>query len=248
MKTKLGYVALVVMLLASVPAAVGADGKSGVSQGSTIEEGPVIFGQPYTPSAGPKEAPTASGASVVPWRTIFRETFEGAWPWGPWAAWDGNGAAKGAVCWDDQAYAAKPGIWSAWCADNCANGRNPFIQNYAPNMDSWMRVGPFNLSGKWAARYKFNWWNQSEFNFDRFWWCASHDWWDWSSASVRCGWAWGINRPWPPTNDWNWATRAVSLNAFLGDPTVYLAFVFQSDNSVELKGAFVDQLMVQVKP
>jgi len=277
MKTKLGFVVLVVMLLAAVPAAVGADRAPGVIQqtGSVEQTGiPRVLGQPYVepkvqktyialeadpgstkvapdgraqPAAPdeikPEVAPEAEGVSVIPWRLLLGEGFEGAWPWGLWSTWDNNGATGGSVCWDDDDWAAKPGRWSAWPANGCANGLDPAFWFYPNQMDSWMRWGPFNLAGYWQARLNFNWWNQSEINFDWFWWCASHDGWNFTCSRMS-----GQNSAWPPQDRTHWRNKILNLPGYVGDPSVWFAFIFTSDINVVDDGPLVDRVWIQVKP
>jgi len=243
MKTKFGFVVLVVLLLAAVPASIGADGKTGVTQGSYIQDGPIVLGQPSVPA---QEAPGAvDSACLYPWRTIWVETFEGAFPNPWWTAVLDRNATNGLDYWDDESYAKKVGYWGAWAAESSLSA---YTNNYDNYMDSWMVAVPFNLSGRCAARLKFVYWNQSEPCCDRLYYCATHVN-TWSALEAGCGAPiGGITNAWPPTSKPNWRSKTFSLNSHKGYPWVLIGFRFYSDYSITYKGAFVDQVMVQVKP
>lgn len=170
-----------------------------------------------------------------------KEGYEGVWPAGSWFTFDNNGGTGGNVCWDDDDWIHKKGSWSAWAANGCADGLDPAVFYYPNDMDSWMVYGPFSTSGAKSANLKFNYWNQSELGWDYLYWCASAD-----GSSWYCFYHTG-------TTANKWKTGKINLKSvpgygnMLGDPSVYIAFVFQSDGSVVDDGAFVDEVLLTVK-
>lgn len=163
------------------------------------------------------------------WQMLEYQTFEGAFPSTGWSAFHSTGAAT--VCWDDESYKPYSGYWSAWAAGGCTGGLDPATSYYANNMYSWMVYGPINLANKQAADFNFMYWNDSEPGWDYFWWCASGD-----GVTFNC------QRHSGSTG--GWAQGYYNLSAYLGDPSVYIAFIFSSDSTNTYQGAFVDDVVV----
>lgn len=171
----------------------------------------------------------------------IKEGFESAWPNGAWYTFDNNGSTGGTLCWDDENWIAKKGSWSGWPAGGCAGGLNPNNSYYPNNMDSWMVYGPFSTSGAKNGNLKFNYWNQSEEGYDYLYWCVSPNYADW-----YCDWHTGSTAN-------KWKVGKINLKSvpgygsMLGDSSVYLAFVFQSDSSEVDDGPFIDEVSLVVK-
>jgi hypothetical protein len=163
------------------------------------------------------------------WQVLRYEGFEGVFPSTGWSTHHSVGAAN--TCWDDESYKPYNGNWSAWAAGGCTGGLDPATSYYANNMDSWMVYGPINLANKQAADFSFMYWNDSESGWDYFWWCASGD-----GANFNCYRHSGSTG--------GWVSGYYNLSAYLGDPSVYIAFIFTSDLSNTYQGAFVDDVVV----
>ena len=120
----------------------------------------------------------------------------------------------------------------------CANGVDPYYYFYPNNMNSWMVNGPFSTVGARYGKLSFKYWNQSEYGYDFFYWCASAD-----GTNFYCMRHTG--------NSGGWRSGALNLKAvpgygnMLGDPTVWAAWVFTSDGSIVDDGAFVDNAAVK---
>ena len=188
---------------------------------------------------GGEAAAVQSSAVDAPWFNIVNEGFEGSWPNSLWSAFDNNGATGGFYCWDDDDFWPFSGFWSAWPANGCGNGVDPQFFFYPNNADSWMTYGPFNLVGAKQAQLTFRYWNDSEKNFDWFYWCASGN-----GANYGCKRVSGFN-------NWKNVTFNLAKVPLWGDlrkdPSVWIAFIFTSDGSNVNDGPFVDNVVVRVK-
>ena len=204
-----------------------------------------------TPTAGPvsevrqaaslalDEAPAATidpdqGGSPAPgrdrgWNALMTEGFEGAFPGLGWTAFDNDGVTNGDYFWDEDDYRAHAGTFSAWAANGGANGLDPAVSLYPNDTQSWMVYGDFDLTGYSAAKLDFWYWNQSEQNWDWFYWMASSDGINFDGYRVSGDSA-------------GWVFQSLDLTAYLGDPSVYVAFVFTSDFDIVDDGPFVDDI------
>ncbi|MFH1331652.1 MAG: clostripain-related cysteine peptidase, partial [Actinomycetota bacterium] len=180
---------------------------------------------------GPGKAPV--GVTVPTrdraWNLLMAEGFEGAFPSGGWDVFDNDGAINGEYFWDDDDYMAYTGSWSAWAANGGANGLDPYSYYYPNNMDSWMVYGPFDLSGYTDAEFDFYYWNQSEACCDPLFWGASADGFNFSGYDFA-------------GDSGGWVYDGYDLSGYVGDSSVWIAFVFQSDGSVVDDGPFVDDI------
>lgn len=170
----------------------------------------------------------------------YKEGFEGVWPNSGWIVDDLNGATGGYVCWDDDDYLHKKGFWSAWAANGCADGLDPQYYYYPNDMASWTDY-LFSTYGAKSGNVKFNYWNNSEYGYDYFYWCASVDYSNW-----YCKYHTGS------TNN-KWKTGKINLKkipgfgSMLGYSNVYVGFGFSSDYIVVSDGAFIDEVTFKIK-
>ena len=225
--------------------------------GNVPQEFSATRGEPFVPSRQPKPEPATPDDPRTPnldlpplppdpdkepvdsapperdrdyWTTPMTETFEGAFPTGLWNVFDNDGAAYGEYYWDDDDFKPQPpSYWSAWVANGGVNGVDPQYNNYANDMDTWMMYGPFDLSGCSAADFEFYYWNKSEANYDFFGWGAS------PNGSNVYGWELSGSQ-----ESWNYVD--FDLAPYLGDTSVWLAFIFRSDSNVTDIGTFVDDI------
>lgn len=172
----------------------------------------------------------AQSASVQGTTTIVSETFEGSFPSGLWAVY-------GDPTWDDDDYKPYEGSWSAWCANGGSSGLDPAVSNYPNNMNAWMIYGPFSLADAQSATLSFQLWLEVQSNLDSVSWMASID------DETYYGQKLSQN-----TNGWVSQTLDLSnvytLGNLMGQPAVWIAFIFQSNPSVTHKGAFVDNVLI----
>jgi hypothetical protein len=227
--------------IAAIKEAVQENAKSIPTGAEIANDAEKIVNSVYLPMIVASSDGTSVQASATdaPWFNILQEGFEGVWPYSGWRSFDNNGATGGFYCWDDDDFWPYFGFWSAWPANGCANGVDPQFFFYPHNMNSWMTYGPFSLVGATQAQLNFRYWNDSEKNFDWFWWCASGN-----GVNYGCKRVSGFN---------NWKKVTLKLNNvpiwgdLRGDPTVWIAFIFTSDGSVSNDGPFVDSVIVKVK-
>lgn len=171
----------------------------------------------------------------------YKEGFEGVWPFSPsWIVDDLNGATGGYVCWDDDDYKPNKGYWSAWAANGCANGLDPQYWYYPNNMASWTDYW-FSTAGAKKGNVSFKYWNNSEYAYDYFYWCASVDYSNWycqyHSGSTGNKWKTGkIN-----------LKKVPGYGSMLGYSNVFVSFGFVSDGSFVSDGPFIDEIKVLVK-
>lgn len=186
----------------------------------------------------PVYLPLVAGPPLPTWQTLMSEGFDGGFPKAGWSVYDGDGAANGEYIWDDDDYAANHGARSAWAARGGANGLDPEYNDYPNHMDSWMVYGPFDLSAYRDAELIFNYRNNSEAGYDYLYWGVSLDGQRFYGDAVS-----GDSAGWRAVN---YDLRNVySLGNVTGKPQVWVAFVFQSDQSVTNKGPFVDDVLLR---
>lgn len=170
--------------------------------------------------------------------TILYEGFEGVWPYGTWYTFDNNGSGNGSYCWDDDNFFPYRGYWSAWPARGCANGLDPEFYYYPTNVDSWMVYGPFSLAGAKKGSLEFRYWNNSERNYDFFWWCASRD-----RINFYCNRTSGYSGGWK--NQKLDFKKVPTIGNILGDSSVWVALIFTSDGNIVSDGPFVDEIYIK---
>lgn len=212
-----------------------------------LDEEPVFDSPPKAaaadpePAADPAPEPVEKPASVEPaaqdgWTTIKYEDFEGVpWPGAGWRIYDANGSTGGTYNWDDESYRPYRGGYSAWPAGSALN---PASSNYPPNQRAWMIYGPFSLSDASRAVMTFQYYSQTELNYDYLGWFASPN-----GTSFYGSWVTGDSGGWRPgVIDFQ---NVPGYGSMLGDASVYVGFYFYSDASVQLKGPFIDDIFVQ---
>lgn len=190
---------------------------------------PSVFMVPNV-AAGP-EIP-ATKAAV--WIDVLSEGFEGAFPTGAWFVFDYDGAFNGEHMWAADDFKPHSGTYSAWPAAAGANAVDPESGSYPDNCWTWMVYGPFDLSGSTGAQLQFFYWNLSEFGHDTLSWGASADGTSFDIAATISG------------DSLGWQLVNFNLASYVGDPSVWVAFIFQSDGSGTFQGPFVDDVVLQV--
>ena len=183
---------------------------------------------PMIGASGPNAATADAAQTQAAWQTIKYEGFEGVWPNAGWSTYDCNGTANGNYFFDDENWIAHSGGWSGWPAGNALNPRTTYYPN---NACAWMIYGPFSLASAQSARLLFNYWNQSERNFDYIGWYYSCD---------------GVNFTGFRTTGDSAGWRSVTLGiGCYHDSTVWIGYKFTSDFSNVDDGPFIDDIYLQ---
>ena len=170
-----------------------------------------------------------------------------------WAFIDRNGAVGGDYLPARSACTAYTGLYSAWLVGGGADGgRLPCGANYPNNAESWMIYGPFSLTGATSAEAKWRlWFDNADGNgvsdgSDQFCYLSSNHYdssndqgtWHGECLSVPTG-AWSSL-----TYDFRGTDSGVPYD-FRGEPEVWLAFRFVSDDNVtHAFGAYVDDVVI----
>ena len=159
------------------------------------------------------------------WHTYWRLTYDSgkhASVWGP----------------DDTRAPQYQGDTDAWTNRAGPSGLDPQYNNYPHNAGSSMTYGPFSLVGATDATLSFDYWLDTEANYDWFSVLASTN----GSSFSGVGYS-GSPR--------YWQSRSFSLGNFpgagnlLGQPQVWICFYFTSDLTVNRAGVWLDNVGVQ---
>jgi hypothetical protein len=158
-----------------------------------------------------------------------------------WRVFDGNGPTFGERYWDEDNYKPRNGPNSGWPGKGGPDGQDPNSYYYVDNMNSWMIYGPVSVADASAAYVRFDYWLDTELNYDYFGWYASSD---------------GLNfygQRTSGSSGGNWIHKDFDLSAvpgwgsMLDNGSVWVAFVFTSDfsNSAGYDGPFVDNIYAE---
>jgi C1A family cysteine protease len=171
------------------------------------------------------------------WVNILSENFEGSFPGSTWTVTD-NDPDSGRYYWGKRDCKPHGGSYSAW---NVGAGDTTVScgSNYKNDMYTWMVYGPFSLSGATAAELTFDWWSDTELNYDAFMWGASTNGSSYYGSVVTGNWS-------------SWTTgerldlsNVPTLGSLLGRNQVWIAFAFGSDGSFTDRGSFVDNVVLR---
>jgi hypothetical protein len=188
----------------------------------------------------------AKGTAGVPkgqiktgWTTIKYEGFEGAFP-NEWSVYTTHGGVD--AYWDDTAYKYYAGSWSCFCAD-LGSASMGYGGQYVNDMYAWLVYGPFDLSDATEAEWTFYHWTKTTLG-------------DWFHNLVSVD---GVNfiggrmsgdftdEP-GNVNGWLQSTRDLSVVGYIypvGQPQVWVAFVFSSNESDVNDGTYVDEVYIR---
>jgi hypothetical protein len=146
----------------------------------------------------------------------------------------GNWTRTGSPTWGLTTYRSYSGSYSAYCVGSTLSPPGP----YPSNANTWMIAGPFDLSTAATAAVNFQEYLATELDYDYCYTMASSD------GLNFIGWGWSGDTS-------GWVPRTVDLSSmgsagtnFLGNPSVWIAFVFQSDASFNYEGAYVDDVVL----
>ncbi len=180
---------------------------------------------------------TSSGGGTV---TVYSDGFEGAFP-GQWRlayASTPSGqctSVNQTVTWGRSTYRSASGSASLWCAAGGTNAQPPG-GSYAPCMGTFAIYGPFSLADAVSASLDFDLWLSSETNYDYVWWMISTDGSSFSGYKLSGS-----------TNGWaheHLNFSDVGSVSSIGAPQVWVAFYFNSDESTQYEGAYLDNVVI----
>jgi hypothetical protein len=156
-----------------------------------------------------------------------------------WAVYDGNSLRDGEYYFNSTDVRSFGGQRSAWCAGGGRDGEDldPSRDDYPNNCFSWLVYGPFSLENAADAKLCFHYWLESETDNDFFYFVASTD----RNRFV------GYRRT-GNTNGWVYEEFDLSNLLMPGNSSIWIAFVFVSDHSFTLDGAFVDDVKLIASP
>jgi C1A family cysteine protease len=175
-----------------------------------------------------------TGEALAGWQNIMTEGFEGAFP-GIWDVHRSTGYTD--AYWGKDSYNPHSGAYSAFCAKSGTAGVNP-PANYPNDMYAWMIYGPFSLADASDAELNFWHWLDTEYEYDYL----------YSWASIDGEYFYG----WYYTGDFGgWVSQSFdltdvyTLGNLCGQSQVWIAFIFESDDVVTDKGAFIDDVVLR---
>ncbi len=169
--------------------------------------------------------PAKAEEFLTGWQNIMTDGFEGAFP----GIWEVDGTPT----WHKESF-AHAGTYSVWCAGSTLNPPS----DYPNNMSAWMVYGPFSLADATDAKVDFWLWLQSESGYDYVAVMAS------TNGTNFYGTDWsGDSGGWQSSSfD---LTNVYILGNLTGQPQVWIAFIFTSDDTTTDKGAFIDDVVLQ---
>jgi len=146
---------------------------------------------------------------------LFADGFKGAFP-GDWAVENSGGTTT--AKWGDNSAKAASGGWSAFVADNGSNTRT----TYDNNLNTYMRRQGLSLSGYSTASLSFQYFLNSEANYDYFRVKALSQAGTWTTIFEDSG------------NDGSlgWQSRTINLDSYAGQTGVTISFEFTSGASI----------------
>ena len=178
-----------------------------------------------------------SPAPPVQWVTIVNEGFEGGFPSSGWEVRD-NDSASGYYYWGKRNCRASNGSYSAWSV-GAGDSALSCGSNYPNDVFAWMIYGPFSLADATAAEWIFDWWSDTELDYDVFFWGVSVNGTNYYGTSVTGNWAsWTLDEVVDLSN-------VYTLGNLLGAPNVWVAFMFGADDVVTDRGSFIDNVLVR---
>lgn len=196
----------------------------------TIQEPP-----PSPPQSQNLYLPAIFRGAQGQWNTILYEGFEGVFP-GNWNTLDSSGLG---YQWKDRSCLSSVGSWSGWAMGGGTNGLTlPCGSTYINDANTWLYIGPFNLSDATKVELKFDLWLNTEMQYDFLHWGASTD-----------GFSYNMVEESGSTN--GWVSRSLDLSNvngqnFVGQSQVWIGFLFTSDYSINYPtGAAIDEVVLR---
>ncbi len=178
---------------------------------------------------------------------LFQDDFEGDFPSAYWQAYAETFSGYTDAYWGTTSHNAWQGGTSLWCATSGTQSVDPTAGAYPDNLFSVLEAGPFNLESRQSASLEFNFWLQSEADYDFFYFGVY--------TKDAFGGLYGSG----DFLEWQFQTLDLSNVPGLGDlfnrddvpdrSEVYIFFYFESDYSQgDFGGAFIDNVTLLVGP
>jgi len=187
--------------------------------------------EPSISLAPSKAVFSAQPASSAPYAdtTIVTEGFESAWPTGLWQTFTQTGHAS---CeWARTDAAADVGSWSVSPVAGICGG-NP-TGPYPENVFSWMFYGPFDLSDATSAEMRFRHAIELDPNDVLL---VGH-----SADGASFDFPWVASQ-----GTFAWSDATLNLATVLGDDSVWIAFLLQTDEFVTAdQGVLIDEIIIE---
>lgn len=181
-------------------------------------------------------APRANAESG--WVIVLEDDFESGIASGTWLNVDRNGTQDGEYKWGAREVenTIGGGQQSAWGVGGGADGEglDPAKNGYPKNVDAWLIHGPIDMSRILDAELDFSYWFEATAG-DTFSVLVSTDGTTWQGKQSDNG---GVG---------TWLGRSYSMSEYVGEPKVYLAFRFASDDAGKNNktGPFVDDIVLR---
>lgn len=172
------------------------------------------------------------------WVIVLDDDFESGISNTTWLNVDRNGTQDGEYKWGtrDVENPIAGGTMSAWGVGGGTDGEKLDVtkDGYPKNADSWLIHGPMDMSKIIDASLDFNYWFEAEAG-DSFSVLVSTDGSTWQGKQTDNG---GLG---------TWLGRSYSMSEYVGQPVVYLAFRFSSDDQGKNNktGPFVDDVVMR---
>ena len=166
--------------------------------------------------------------------TVVSESFEGGFPAPGWSLYSTSDTN-----WGPSTFRAAAGSKSAWCAAGGPTA-GPAGGPYFANQQTWLIYGPFSLVDTAQAVLTFDFWLRSESGYDGLHYMASTDGSDFVGRYVS-----GDYQMWIPEV---FNLKDLTELQTIGQPQVWIAFVFESDGVLQFEGAYVDNVLLKKFP
>ena len=230
-----------------VQSLVSASAEDDSAPGYIVEDGGTFLLPDELRERSPSAADTESSLAPADWSAVFSENFEStSWPAsGGWSVFDDDRTTGGEHYWANRC-SGRASTRSAWAIGGGPSGG--FLScgtTYPPNAKSWMIAGPFDLSDATDAEMYFEFWVNSECigtncadggDFLRVW--ASPDGETWKGVKIAGAWITD-----PDADPDGWLSHTHDMAEYAGEGSVWIAYIFESDASVEFPGgAKVDNI------
>jgi len=177
-----------------------------------------FFKKPITAfSRSTKKIKSFSTRSAGEWFSYMFDDFEGAFP-NYWML-------EGSPTWGVTDYRAADGNYSAWCAGSDYSPAGGYVNN----MDAWMIDGPFDMTATKNAEFYFDYWIDTEPDYDSLFIGFSKD-----------GESFSGNTYSGDSEGWVY-NELINLIEYAGEENLYVGINFLSDNiNSDYEGAYVD--------
>jgi Immune inhibitor A-like, MAM domain len=216
---------VIVLFLTTTGTVIAGDGPSVEGRSASIIEAHEIL-----PPGALAASPTIKTTTTS---TLLTDGFEGTFPGATWQLY--HDAAGADVDWGTSPYEVSAGYYSIWCAGSGSDAPPDSGADVPVNTYSWAIAGPFDLSGASSGELQFDLWLETELNYDYFKWLASTDGSSFSGLQTSTSTS-GFQTVTVDLSDWG------SAGNLLGQSQVWIAFIYQSDESNTYEGAYVDQV------